>query len=86
MIELEGESLSAKTRNSAVLIGSVLVPVSSVKSLAQFKIEDEQVDLLKSGVKKVQLTTVPFVHRKTFAVDKIGRKLYDMLATGENGF
>ena len=85
-LELQGEALSSRPNDSAVLIGNFIVPISSTKSVAQFKIDKSQIEALKGGIQKVRLSTVPFVHRKTFNRDKLGKRLYDMLVAASSDF
>lgn len=45
-------------------------------SKAQFEVTPEQFEILKGGIKKLRLSTVPYVHEKEFKKDKLGKKLY----------
>ncbi len=46
---------------------------------AQFRVAPEQIDFFRSGIRSVQITTIPIVHEVTFKKDRIGRKLYQEL-------
>ena len=37
----------------------------------------EQFELLREGVAKVRLSTLPIEHERTFKKDKLGKKLYN---------
>lgn len=45
-------------------------------STAQFEVTPEQFDILKDGISKLRLSTVPWEHEKEFKKDKLGKKLY----------
>ena len=40
--------------------------------------------LLKKGVAKIRLSTIPIEHERTFAKDKIGKKLYQFFLKQKN--
>lgn len=83
LIKIEGKSLGSTTNQGGVLIGNVMAPVSELCAMAQFPISEEQIDLLKSGVAKVRLSTIPLPHERTFKKDKIGQKLYSFFVKSE---
>lgn len=76
IIKLEGTSIISNSESGGVLIGNIVVPVTDLISTAQFKITEKDLELLKKGVIKVRLSTIPFEHEKTFKKDKIGKMLY----------
>ena len=79
VLKLEGKNLQSRTETSGVLIGSMVLPVSELKALAQFSVDLGDIEFFKSGIAKVRLSTVPIVHEKTFSKDVIGRDLYSEL-------
>ena len=79
VLKLEGTNLQSRTETSGVLIGSMVLPVSELNALAQFPVSPREIDFFKSGIAKVRLSTIPIVHERTFANDKIGRYLYSEL-------
>lgn len=86
VLELSGVALASRSEHGAVLSGPVVVPYSTQKAMAQFKIDSSQVAALADGVMKVQMSTVPIVHEKTFRRDKIGKKLHEMLTSASEEF
>ena len=60
------------------------IPVTEISSTAQFKISPQQFELLKKGVAKIRLSTIPIEHERTFAKDKIGKKLYQFFLKQKN--
>ena len=69
VLKLNGENLGS-TRGGSVWNGS------GAYGAAQFLITDEQVSLLQKGIKKIRLSTLPWIHEREFSTDKIGKKLY----------
>lgn len=86
VLELSGVALASRTEHGAVLSGTVVVPYSTQRAMAQFKISNSQAAALADGIQKIQLTTVPIVHEKTFRRDKIGKKLHEMLTSASDEF
>lgn len=78
IINLEGVLADSKTKHGGVMIGRYMMPLSSYKSIAQFRITKEEIEKLKDGIMKLRLSTVPTIHEKEFKKDKIGKKLYDL--------
>lgn len=83
---LNGVALASRTEHGAVISGSVIVPYTSLNAMAQFKIEDTQIEELTKGIQKIQLSTLPIVHEKKFRRDKIGKKLYELLMKASDDF
>ncbi len=79
VIELNGKSLSTQSESAGVLVNNIVLPVTELKAMAQFKIEKEQIPFFESGIQKVRISTVPLVHEKTFTNDVIGHWLYKKL-------
>ena len=74
-ITLKGTALG----NSVALAGAE----SSTNYLSgQFKVEPEQVDFFRNGIRSVRITTVPTIHERSFYRDRIGRKLHKELLSG----
>ena len=89
VLKLEGTNLQAQTETSGVLIGSMVLPISELRAMAQFPVDLSDVVFFKSGIAKVRLSTVPIVHEKTFSSDRIGKYLYSELLSAnssENSF
>ncbi len=80
VIELNGKSLSTQSESAGVLVNNIVLPVTELKAMAQFKIEKEQIPFFESGIQKVRITTAPLVHEKTFTNDVIGHWLYRKLS------
>ena len=78
-LKLAGVNLQAQTETSGILIGSMVLPVSELRAMAQFPVDSTDIDFFKSGIAKVRLSTVPIVHEKTFGKDIIGGYLYKTL-------
>ncbi len=79
IIELNGETLSTQSKNAGVLLFNIFLPITELKTMAQFKIEKNQIQFFEPGIQKVRISTVPLVHEKTFTSDIIGRWLYKKL-------
>lgn len=81
VLTLQGTQLGAGTSSYAVgyvaTSNFYAMPIygSEVNSSAMFPITDEQIELLRKGISKIRLSTVPIVHEREFRRDKIGRKL-----------
>lgn len=59
-----------------IVSGNIIIPVTELKSTAQFAITEEQFEMLSHGVAKIRLSMTPMDHERTFRKDKIGKKLY----------
>lgn len=79
VIELNGKSLSTQSESAGVLVNNIVLPITELKAMAQFKIEKEQIPFFESGIQKVRISTVPHVHEKIFTTDVIGHWLYKKL-------
>lgn len=78
VLKLKGELINNGNQSGGgVITGNVVIPISLTNSTAQFIVTPHQFELLKSGVKKIRLSTTPIEHERTFKKDKIGKKLYD---------
>ncbi len=77
VLKLNGTNMGSRKENSSgVVIGNIVVADDSSVGMAKFELTEEQVEMLNSGIIKVRLTTVPFIHEREFTKDKIGKKLY----------
>lgn len=76
VLKLDGVLLDSRSESAGLVCGYMVIPVTSVHSSAQFSITPEQLEKLKSGVKKIRLSTTPYEHEREFRKDKIGARLY----------
>lgn len=76
ILQLEGKKLDATSSEGAVMVGYVFVPISEVKAMAMFKVSEQEMEMFKSGVERIRLSTLPITHDRTFKNDRIGQKLY----------
>lgn len=76
VVKLEGDIISNGSESAGILVSNVMIPVTEINSTAQFKITPEQFEIIKNGIAKVRLSTIPVQHERTFKKDKIGKKLY----------
>lgn len=83
ILDLSGTSLSSQSESIGVVLNNLVVPVTELKVMAQFRIEKYQIPFFEYGVQKVRLSTIPIVHEKTFSTDVIGRWLYNKLREQE---
>ncbi len=81
---VEGELIDNGTQSAGIVAGNVVIPVTSTTSTAQFEVSPEQFELLKNGIVKIRLTTIPLEHEREFKKDKIGRKLYQFYLDAKN--
>lgn len=79
VIKLDGGMLdTSKSTDGGFVIGDVLLTDTKVSSTAQFDVTPEQFELLKKGVAKIRLLTIPKEHEHIFDKDKIGEKIYQL--------
>lgn len=78
IIKLKGKSINNTSQSSGFIAGSVVIPITELISIVQFPITPQQFELLKMGISKIRLNTIPTEHEKTFKKDKIGKKLYKL--------
>ncbi|MBP5395958.1 MAG: hypothetical protein J6Y34_03070 [Bacteroidales bacterium] len=78
VISLKGKLIENDNQTAGLLYGNVFVPITELKSTSQFKINPEQFELLKCGIAKIRLSTIPIEHEKNFKKDVIGNKLYQL--------
>lgn len=78
VITLDGVNIGNGSESMGVVINNLVLPVTEIKSTAQFAITQEQLKKLKSGIAKIRLSMTPMDHERTFNKDKIGKKLYEL--------
>lgn len=84
VIKLYGSQIASSSETAGIVSGNIVLPVTEISSTAQFKISPQQFELLKKGVAKIRLSTIPIEHERTFAKDKIGKKLYQFFLKQKN--
>lgn len=84
VIKLYGSQIGSGSETAGIVSGNIVLPVTEISSTAQFKISPQQFELLKKGVAKIRLSTIPIEHKRTFAKDKIGKKLYQFFLKQKN--
>lgn len=78
IIRLQGDLIDSGSESAGVLVGNMMLPVTEINSTAQFRISQNQFELIKNGIAKVRLSTIPIEHERRFRKDKIGKKLYKL--------
>ncbi|MBR1463256.1 MAG: hypothetical protein IJ604_07770 [Prevotella sp.] len=76
VIKLQGDLIGNGSESAGIMVGNMMSPVTEINSTAQFRISQEQFELIRNGIAKVRLSTIPIEHERTFRKDKIGKKLY----------
>ena len=84
VLKFSGELIDNGTESAGIVSGNMIIPVTSIISTAQFEVSPEQFELLKDGIIKVRLTTIPIEHEREFKKDKIGKKLYEFYLDAKN--
>lgn len=84
VIKLYGSQIGSGSETAGIVSGNIVLPVTEISSTAQFKISPQQFELLKKGVAKIRLSTIPIEHERTFTKDKIGKKLYQFFLKQKN--
>lgn len=84
VIKLYGSQIGSGSETAGIVSGNIVLPMTEISSTAQFKISPQQFELLKKGVAKIRLSTIPIEHERTFAKDKIGKKLYQFFLKQKN--
>lgn len=84
VLEFDGNLIDNTTESAGIISGNIVLPVTGVISMAQFEVTPEQFELLKVGIVKVRLSTVPIEHERSFKKDKIGRALYGLYIKAKN--
>ena len=76
IIKLKGDLIDNGSESAGFMVGNMMLPVTEINSTAQFRISPNQFELIKNGIAKVRLSTIPTEHERIFKKDKIGKKLY----------
>jgi hypothetical protein len=78
LIELKGTVICNANEESdfEVIMDNVIIPDTNIRSIAQFWITPDQLELLQHGIAKIRLTMTPSNHEKQFKKDKLGKALY----------
>lgn len=84
VVKLQGDLIGNGSESAGIMVGNMMLPVTEIISTAQFKISPEQFELIKNGIAKVRLSTIPNEHERTFKKDKIGKKLYQFFRKAQN--
>lgn len=87
VIKLNGSLIDTTTGSSAgIAVGNMILPITSIHSMAQFEIVEEQIEYFNEGISKIRLSTIPIEHEIIFKKDKIGRKLYQQYQVVKNKY
>lgn len=85
ILKFHGKLISTDSKSSSAIVsGNMVIPVSSIISMAQFEVKPEEFELLKDGIIKLRLTTIPIEHEREFKKDKVGKKLYEFYINAKN--
>lgn len=76
IIKLHGVRIGNSSESSWFITENLATPSLAKTTIAQFKISPEQLEEFQNGISKIRLSTIPVFHERTFAKDKIGRRLY----------
>ena len=74
--KLYGNLIGNSSESAGLVSGNIVIPITEISSIAQFKITPKQFELFKKGISKIRLSTTPIEHERTFSKDKIGKELY----------
>ena len=84
ILELKGDLVGNNLESMGFISGNIVIPVTEINSTAQFRIHPEQFEFFRKGVAKIRLSAIPIEHERTFAKDKIGKKIYRLLLEQKN--
>ena len=84
VLKFSGELIDNGTESAGVVVGNMILPITAIISTAQFEVLPEQFELMKNGIIKIRLTTIPMEHEREFKKDKIGKKLYQFYIAAKN--
>lgn len=76
IIELTGEKLTSQNDMVAIPIGVMIIPISEKNVFARFAVTESEMELIKEGVKKIRVYTLPDSYDKSFKKDNLGKKIY----------
>lgn len=74
VLKLSGNNIGMNSHSSGIISGNIVIPISVLNSMTQFEVTPEQFELIKKGISKIRISTVPIEHERTFNKDKIGKK------------
>lgn len=80
VLTLKGVDLQSRSETGGLVISNVFIPVTEVRALAEFPVDEKDINFFATGVSKVRLSTVPIVHEREFSKDVIGGYLYSSLS------
>lgn len=84
IIKLHGTAIGNGSESSGLVSGNIVLPITEINSTAQFTATPAQLELLKKGIAKVRLSTIPIEHEREFKKDKIGKELYQLFVKQKN--
>ena len=84
VLKLEGVNLQSRSETGGVVVSNIVIPVTELSALAEFPVEQKDINFFASGISKVRLSTVPIVHEKEFSSDVIGNYLFSSLQKAKN--
>ena len=73
VITLSGVVIGNGSQSAGIVSGNIIIPITEISSMVQFKVSPEQFESIKSGIAKIRLNMTPMNHERTFKKDKIGR-------------
>lgn len=77
VIKVTGKNLGIREENgSSLVIGNDVQHFGRHAGMAMFEVSEEQIKHIGTGIIKIRLSTLPFIHEREFSKDKIGKKLY----------
>ncbi len=76
VLEYNGTLVNNVSQTGLIPAGYIVVPYTSLVSTAMFPVPSADFQLIKTGIKKIRLSTVPIQTEKTFGQDVLGHKLY----------
>lgn len=77
VLTMAGFPLNGYEDSFLIHTGYFSIPFHSSHSMAVFEATPQQFEAMKSGVTRVKITMLPYVHDHTFKKDKIGQPLYE---------
>ena len=77
IITLKGKIDHLGTESAGLCLYNLIIPISEQQYRVMYPISEEELDMLKHGVKKVQISTLPEINVKVFKKDVIGQRLWN---------
>lgn len=78
VIQLNGKEVDNDKSTYGALVKGVGWSGTLKVGAARFPVTRKQLSQIRTGIKKIRLSTTPFVHEKAFKKDKIGKKIYKL--------